>query len=37
MTPDYQTLMLPVLQSSVNGEVVASDVKQNMKDKGQRL
>ena len=37
MIPDYQILMLPVLQSSVNGEVVTSDVKQNMKNKGQKL
>ncbi|MES9927243.1 MAG: restriction endonuclease [Candidatus Thiodiazotropha sp. 6PDIVS] len=26
MIPDYQTLMLPVLESSANGEVVTSDV-----------
>lgn len=35
MIPDYQALMLSLLQSCVNGEVVTSDVKQNMKNKGQ--
>jgi len=37
MIPDYQTLMLPELQPCVNGEVVTSDVNQNMKNIGKKL
>ncbi len=32
MIPDFQTLMLPVLRSSANGEVKISDVARQLED-----